>query len=107
LLILISFAIGGGTITPETDTDGDALKDYQELIIYNTNSIKSDSDSDKMPDGWEVNNELDPTINDADGDLDGDGESNLLEYNLGTNPNDANSKPYNAMPWLPLLVFDD
>ena len=29
---LISFVIDGGTITQKTDTDGDALKDYQELI---------------------------------------------------------------------------
>ena len=37
---LTAFAIGGGTITQETDTDDDGLKDYEELI-YNTDRLDS------------------------------------------------------------------
>jgi len=84
---LTSFSIGGGTITQETDADADGLKDYQELIVYNTNWQDEDTDDDGMPDGWEVQyglNPLDPS--DADGDLDGDGLTNLEEYQAGTNP---------------------
>ena len=31
--LLTSFAIGGGAITQDTDTDGDGLKDYEEIEI--------------------------------------------------------------------------
>ena len=105
---LTSFKIGGGTITQNTDTDGDGLKDYQELAVYNTNRESSDTDGDKMPDGWEVTNGLDPTANDASSDKDNDGYSNLQEYLADTDPNDPNSKPSSkAMPWIPLLLLDD
>ncbi len=46
-----------------------------------------------MPDGWEVQYGLDPLSNDADSDFDGDGTTNALEYNLATDPGDANSQP--------------
>jgi hypothetical protein len=39
-----------------------------------------DSDNDGMDDGWEVDNGLDPFVDDADGDLDDDGITNLEEY---------------------------
>ena len=80
--ILTSFAIGGGTITGETDTDGDGLKDYQELIIYNTSRLSADTDGDRFSDGDEVNIH-------------------------GTDPNDPDSHPSLAMPWLPLLLLDE
>ena len=154
---LTAFAIGGGTITQEADTDEDGLKDYEELIIYYTDRLDSDTDddgltdgdevnihdtdpnnqdtdgdgltdgeeidlgtnpliadtdddgltdgdevntygtdpnnedtdSDGMPDGWEVTYGLEPTVDDADGDLDGDGMSNLDEYNNERHPNNA------------------
>ena len=50
-----------------------------------------DTDSDGMPDAWEVTYGLNPGVNDAAGDKDGDGLNNLLEYQLGTNPNGTNS----------------
>jgi hypothetical protein len=52
----------------------------------------ADSDGDGMPDGWEIAHGLNPLVNDASGDLDHDGASNLAEYNNQTNPN---SKPVN------------
>ena len=79
--VLTNFAIAGGSITETTDFDGDGLKDYQELIKYDTN--------------WE------------DADTDDDGFSDGVEVKLGTDPNDPNSHPSRAMPWIPLLLLYD
>ncbi|MCP4122125.1 MAG: hypothetical protein GY751_10265, partial [Bacteroidetes bacterium] len=49
-----------------------------------------DSDNDKMPDGWEIANNLKPLFNDAGVDGDGDGFVNLLEYLGDTDPNTIN-----------------
>ena len=104
---LTSFGIGCGTITQETDADDDGLKDYEELIIYNTNWQEADTDQDGMPDGWEVTYGLNPLVDDASQDSDGDGFSNLMEYLRGTDPSDPNSHPSMAMPWIPLLLLGD
>ena len=37
------------------DTDGDGLSDYNEVFVYNTNPLKTDSDDDGLPDGLEKN----------------------------------------------------
>lgn len=54
-----------------------------------------DSDSDGMPNGWEGLYGLDPndntSTNGAAGDWDGDGRSNIDEYNDGTFPNNPDS----------------
>jgi hypothetical protein len=66
------------------DTDGDGNGDNGD----------ADDDNDGMPDEWENEyglNPLDP--NDAFGDEDGDGASNLEEYLAGTDPTDRGSKP--------------
>ncbi|KKK86953.1 hypothetical protein LCGC14_2758090, partial [marine sediment metagenome] len=54
------------------DTDGDGLSDDDETNIYFTDSNNPDTDSDGMPDGWEVSNSLNPLIDDSSGDLDSD-----------------------------------
>ncbi len=67
--------------TPPVDTDGDGRPDFQDL----------DSDGDGMPDAWETANGLDPLVDDAAGDPDGDGLTNLEEYQNGTDPQDADT----------------
>jgi Bacterial TSP3 repeat len=61
---------------PSTDTDGDGSIDSQD----------PDDEDDGMPDAWELRYGLNPLINDAAGDSDGDGISNLAEYAAGSDP---------------------
>ncbi|MCD6485372.1 MAG: right-handed parallel beta-helix repeat-containing protein [Candidatus Odinarchaeota archaeon] len=68
------------------DTDNDGLSDGEELFVYKTNPLNNDTDGDCMPDGWEVNNSLNATLNDSNDDADGDGLTNLQEYQYGTDP---------------------
>lgn len=75
------------------DTDSDGLNDGVEVQITESNPNDSDTDNDGLPDGWEVLNGLSPLDsggNDgADGDPDGDGFSNELEYGLGAPANNS------------------
>ncbi len=48
----------------------------------------TDTDGDGMFDAWEVDHGLNPLVNDANGDRDGDGTSNFQEFLTGRNPND-------------------
>ncbi len=89
------------------DSDGDSLPDWWEYMYFDslsysggndndfdklsnleeyqqgTNPMDSDTDGDDMPDGWEVTNGLNPLVDDAEDDLDGDGHTNLYEYTHG------------------------
>ena len=52
-----------------------------------------DTDFDGMSDEWENRHELGVNIDDAAQDADGDGFTNLEEFNAGTNPKDATTAP--------------
>jgi hypothetical protein len=53
----------------------------------------ADTDSDGMPDWWELTYDLDPgRAADANEDADDDGMTNLQEYLAGTNPQDPSSR---------------
>lgn len=52
---------------------------------------KVDSDGDGLPDEWEKLYGLDSTRRNANEDADGDGWTNIAEYNAGTNPVDADN----------------
>ena len=73
----------------DVDSDGDGLTDAEEYEL-GTNPHLADTDGDGLPDGWEVANELDPLDNGSvnpsngpNGDPDGDGLTNLLEWQHG------------------------
>ncbi len=83
---------------PFVDSDGDGVPDEQDAFPLDPdetmdtdgdgygNNSDNDDDDDGMPDAWEIVNNLNPLVNDANGDPDGDGVSNLEEYTAGTGP---------------------
>jgi hypothetical protein len=95
------------------DYDGDGLTNLQEWEAQ-TDPLKNDSDGDRisdavdprpltyrdtdgdgMPDDWETYYGLNFASGaDWNGDLDGDGITNLEEFQLGGKPNDSNSPGY-------------
>jgi len=84
-------------VARRTDTDSDDLTDGTEFFVYHTNPGDDDTDGDILGDGWEVENGLNPLVNDGAQDADTDGLSNFLEYLNGTSPNiydsDTNGVP--------------
>jgi len=54
--------------------------------VQMTSNAGPDSDGDGMTDAWEIANGLDPNVNDADLDPDGDCISNYDEFVMGLNP---------------------
>ncbi len=55
------------------------------MVCKKTNP--DDTDTDGMPDGYEVANSLNPLVDDSNGDADGDGLTNIQEFTKGKNPN--------------------
>lgn len=72
------------------DTDSDGIGNNADL----------DDDNDGMPDSWEIGHGLDPLRDDSKEDLDGDGVSNIDEFENGGNPALA---PGNQAPYAPEL----
>ena len=110
--VLLDLLVG-----PAVDFDHDGVPDAQDAFPTDPNewqdtdndgtgdNADTDDDGDGMPDGWEVQYGLNPLLNDALGDKDGDRYTNFQEYEAGTDPTDRRSKPRSkAMPWLPLLL---
>ena len=79
-----------------SDTDGDGLG----------NNADSDDDNDGMPDTWKSQHDLDPLIDDASEDSDGDGNNNLNEYLAGTDPKTFEDPSQPELPAI-LAPFDD
>ncbi len=71
----------------QADPDADSLSNLAEHG-FATNPRSADSDSDQLPDAWELQQQLDPLLSSADfgtnGDPDADGLINLAEYRNST-----------------------
>ena len=61
----------------------------------------NDRDQDQMADDWEVASGLDPLLPNSGADADGDGFSNLREYQARTDPHDAASSPLAIVDSIP------
>jgi len=94
------FLLGASQVRPDViDTDHDGLKDGDEVawnvdtdLDGHVNANDPDSDNDGMGDAWEVAhhfNMVDPS--DAALDRDGDGLSNLGEFQHGTDPDNMDT----------------
>lgn len=81
------------------DSDGDGVTNQYDAFPDNPaensdfdkdgigDNADTDDDNDQLPDDYEINHGLNPkNPDDAQGDLDNDGLSNLLEYIFKTNP---------------------
>ncbi len=55
------------------------------------NPLFTDADKDGMDDAWEITHGLNPALNDRNGDPDGDGLTNIVEFLFGSKPNLADS----------------
>ncbi|QTD51194.1 PKD domain-containing protein [Sulfidibacter corallicola] len=82
-----------GTDPNDPDSDDDDLLDGVEVNETLTDPLDPDSDDDGMPDGWEVIHALNPNVDDAAGDPDLDGFSNLEEFTADTDPRDGLDYP--------------
>src|SRR5262249_8010222 len=78
-----------------TNSCGRFLQTGGTLSIITTNNLDPslDADGDGLPNGWEIAYGLNPFSaaddDGADGNPDGDGLTNLEEYNAGTDPTNA------------------
>ncbi len=54
----------------------------------------NDDDGDDMANDWEADNNLNPAVNDSGADPDGDGYTNLEEYEARTNPRSRADAPF-------------
>ncbi|MHA2149100.1 MAG: SBBP repeat-containing protein [Candidatus Thorarchaeota archaeon] len=80
-----------GTLASYWDSDFDNLSDGLEVLVYHTNPLSSDSDSDNMPDYWEVQHSLDPLSDDSAEDPDADLLLNEEEFFMNTDPHNPDS----------------
>ena len=73
-----STAVGGWNLVEVWGLSG--------LFMADTAGRAPDADKDGLPDWWETLYGLNPNVADSHVDSDGDGRTNLDEYNAGTNP---------------------
>lgn len=83
-----------GTDPNNPDSDGDGLKDGEEVFDTGTNPTNPDGDGDGVSDGDEIKNGTNPNVpdgGDPNEDVDGDGLTTADEALRGTNPDESDT----------------
>ncbi|MDQ7027923.1 MAG: TadE/TadG family type IV pilus assembly protein [Anaerolineae bacterium] len=81
---------GGYTDPQDSDTDGDGLSDWDELVTFNTNPLDDDSDFDNLSDGLELNTYLsNPGVPNTDGTANGGTPNNGRDLDADGYPDPA------------------
>ena len=74
-------------------SESTGMRLFRGELSAGTNPLNDDTDGDGLPDGWEIQNDLDPLSATGDdgpeGDPDGDGFDNALEFALGAPANNS------------------
>jgi len=99
-----------GDASEDPDEDGlTNLEEYAQLFFYqaSTDPFNPDTDGDQMPDGYEVDNHLDPLTANGGEDPDFDHLTNLEEYFIGTDPRKKDTDGDGASDGLEVLYNTD
>lgn len=81
--------VAAGTDLNNPDSDGDGITDGVEVSELGSDPLSADSDDDGIPDPGEIALGTDPIVADSEADLDGDGSTNIAEFEAGTNAANA------------------
>jgi hypothetical protein len=82
------------TVYIQNGTATDIAHEYDAVgnrTKHTTSQSILDTDGDGMPDIWESNHGLNPSLNDSGGDPDADGLTNIQEYQKETNPKSSDT----------------
>ena len=84
---------GTDPLNPDTDGDGidDGAEAFDPIAMTGSDPTQADTDADGLPDPYEIDNGLDPQIDDSELDADGDTLTNFAEFESGTNPQSTDS----------------
>jgi hypothetical protein len=77
---------------------GQEVKDSIDIYLVITTKPPEDKDNDNLPDNWEIDWFDDIDKYDGNDDPDGDGRTNLQEYNDGTDPTTPDAGPDGKKP---------